>query len=220
MVSRHCIQNVTTPIHEADEIGRVSWSACWRVEATPPPHGALPSHTIGLRWRSGVPEGAFPQVFSRATSSTPPLSPLPGGRRRQPTAAAACGLDAPLSTPSDPPVIMSAAMPAAAVAAARVAAAANSSRHRCVSGAEWSPVTMWRRPRTGCSRRPRRDSCIPTYSLLAPPPRSRALVPPRVRVEERGLWASLWVCMLKLLTVQIDCDTNSLERPHTARKDG
>ena len=167
-----------------------------------------------------MPEGAFPQVFSRATSSTPPLSPLPGGRRRQPTAAAACGLDAPLSTPSDPPVIMRTAGLPTAMPAAKVAAAANSSIHRCVSGAEWSPVTMWRRPRTGCSRRPRRDPRGSTRFTSTPPPQSRALVPPRVRVKERGLWASLWVCMLKLLTVQIDCDTNSLERPHTARKDG
>jgi hypothetical protein len=156
----------------------------------------------------------------RTTSAEERSCQIPGGRRRQRTAAAACGLDAPPSTPSDPPISMSAAMPAAAVAAARVAAAANSNRHRCVSGAEWSPVTMWRRPRTGCSRRPRRDPGYSRIFTATSPSRSRALVPPRVRVEERGLWASLWVCMLKLLTVQIDCDTNSLERPHTARKDG
>ena len=167
--------------------------------------------------RAGSSKSSF---CDRTTSAEERSCQIPGGRRRQRTAAAACGLDAPPSTPSDPPISMSAAMPAAAVAAARVAAAANSSSHGCKFAAECGPVTIWRRPRTGCSRRPRRDPCIPTYSLLASPSRSRALVPPRVRVEERGLWASLWVCMLKLLTVQIDCDTNSLERPHTARKDG
>jgi len=56
----------------------------------------------------------------RPTSAEERSCQIPGGRRRQQTAAAACGLDSPPSTPSDPPISMSAAMPAAAVAAARV----------------------------------------------------------------------------------------------------
>ena len=45
---------------------------------------------------------------------------------------------------------------------------------------------MWRRPLTGCSPESRRYSGCSRIITGAPRPRSRALVPPRVREEERA----------------------------------